>query len=88
MTRVGPPGVMVAGVSIFMKKETLVIKGEPEVLADVKEDEYRRWEVGVNNISRLNGLVRVIRADTERLLWISVYLRILALGSRSKIYWD
>lgn len=60
--------MVVKGVSIFMSKEALAIKGEHKVPADVKEDEHQYCEVCGSNISRLNGFVKVIQADTERLL--------------------
>lgn len=67
----------VKGRSIFMNKEALAIKGEHIAPADAKDDEYQYCEACGSNISRLNGFVKVIQADTERLLWISVYLRAL-----------
>ena len=70
-------------VGIFMSREALAIKNEPKVPSNVKEDEYRYCEVCGSNISRLNNFARVIQADTERLLWISVYLNTLALDSRN-----
>ena len=79
---------MVKGVSIFMNKEALAIKGERKVPADIKEDEYQYCEVCGSNISRLNGFVEVIQADTERLLWISVALMTLAPDSRNETYRD
>ncbi len=73
---------------IVMSKEALAIKDEHKVPADVKEDKYQYCEVCGSNISRLNGFVKVIHADTERLLWISVCLRTLALDSRSETFRD
>ena len=73
---------------IVMSKEALAIKDEHKVPADVKEGKYQYCEVCGSNISRLNGFVKVIHADTERLLWISVCLRTLALDSRSETFRD
>lgn len=81
IVRVEPPGVVVKGVSIIMSKEALAIRSGHKVPTDVKEYDYQYCEVCGSNISRLNDLVKVIQADTERLLWISVCLRTLALDS-------
>lgn len=79
---------MVKSAGIVMSKEALAIKNEHKVPADVKEDEYRYCEVCGGNLSRLNGFVKVIHADTERLLWTSVCLRTFALDSRRETFRD
>ncbi len=76
------------GVSMFMSKKAPAVKSEHKVATDVKEYDYQYCEVCGSNISHLNDLVKVIQADTERLLWISVGLMILALDSRSETYRD
>ena len=88
IVRFEPPGVVVKNVGIFMNNEALAIKDRHKVSVDVKEDECQNCEVCCSNISRLNSFVKVIQADTERLLWISAYLRTLALDSRSETFRD